>query len=63
MNVINCAQFCRKEKISFGILTGFSADNDLRSHFSTDAKFDYHVNSDDYGVVECLHQVFLHGVS
>ena len=63
MNVINCAQFCKKENIYFGILTGFSANNSLRNQFSMHAKFDYHVNSDDYGVVECLHQVFLHGVS
>lgn len=62
-NILNSAKFCLENNINFGILTGFDKDNKLRKFYSTEVLFDYHVNSYNYGVVECLHQIFLHGVA
>jgi D-sedoheptulose 7-phosphate isomerase len=62
-NILNCAKFCLEKNINFGILTGFDVDNKLRNTYKSNALFDYYVNSHDYGVVECMHQVFLHGAS
>ena len=49
------------ENYNYGILTGFAKSNIVRA-LARNAKFDYHVASRDYGVVECIHQIFLHGV-
>ncbi len=61
INIINCIQYCEKEKIPYGILTGFSPNNTART-VSINSLWDYHINSFDYGIVECIHQIFLHGV-
>jgi D-sedoheptulose 7-phosphate isomerase len=59
-NIINCAEFCKNNKINFIIFTGFKQTNSLRQIYSKDSLLDLWVNSTSYGVVECLHQVFLH---
>jgi len=59
-NILNCAKHCVAENIPFIILTGFDDFNELRSNYATAAEIDMHVNSRSYGVVECVHQVFLH---
>ena len=60
-NIINCSKYCEDHKISYGILTGFNSNNTLRK-ISKNALWDYHIDSSDYGIVECVHQIFLHGV-
>lgn len=60
-NIINCVEYLEKNKISYGVLTGFDKKNNVRVK-SKNALFNFHVNSKDYGVVECTHQIFLHGV-
>jgi len=60
-NMINCLNWCEKENIDYGVLTGFKSDNTIRTE-SQNALWNYHIDSDDYGVVECVHQIFLHGV-
>ena len=60
-NMINCQDFCERFSVPYGILTGFKSNNTLRRNAQS-AKWDYHVDSDSYGVVECVHQIFLHGV-
>ena len=61
LNMINCKEHCEKFGISYGVLTGFHPHNTLR-RTAQYAKWNYHVDSDSYGVVECVHQIFLHGV-
>jgi len=61
VNLLRCMYYCEIEGIDYGILTGFDEDNRLRSKASK-ALWDYHVDSKSYGVVECVHQIFLHGV-
>tara|TARA_B100000212_G_C27032941_1_gene388155 strand:- start:43 stop:552 length:510 start_codon:yes stop_codon:yes gene_type:complete len=60
-NILNCANYCEDNNLPYGILTGFSKGNTLRS-ISKNALWDFHVDSFDYGIVECIHQIFLHGV-
>tara|TARA_B100000902_G_scaffold13131_1_gene15960 strand:+ start:280 stop:783 length:504 start_codon:yes stop_codon:yes gene_type:complete len=60
-NMINCMNWCEENKISYGVLTGFSPDNTIRKT-AKNSLWNYHIASTDYGVVECVHQIFLHGV-
>jgi D-sedoheptulose 7-phosphate isomerase len=64
LNMINCQTYCNQNGIDHGILTGFSPHNTMRrnSNFANYSKWNYHVDSESYGVVECVHQIFLHGV-
>lgn len=58
-NIINVINFLEKKNISYGILTGFKKNNTAVT-ISKKAIFKYHVESDNYGIVECMHQIFLH---
>ena len=60
-NMLKCVDWCLDNKISYGVLTGFEPNNTIRSE-ATNALWNYHIASDSYGVVECVHQIFLHGV-
>ena len=60
-NMLNCLEWCEINNVDYGVLTGFKKDNTIRSN-AIHALFNYHIDSDSYGVVECVHQIFLHGV-
>jgi D-sedoheptulose 7-phosphate isomerase len=60
-NIVNCARWCSNNNIPFGILTAFNRDNKTRMA-SENPVFDYHIDTFSYGVAECVHQTFLHGV-
>ena len=60
-NMINCLNWCENKKVAYGILTGFDPENRIRT-MAHNALWNYYISSDDYGVVECVHQIFLHGV-
>ena len=60
-NMLRCLEWCELNKVPYGVLTGFAPDNTLRTR-ATNSLWNYYINSDDYGVVECVHQIFLHGV-
>ena len=59
-NIVSCAELCDSRNIAYAMLTGFSRDNKLRTNHASRAKADVWVDSTDYGVVECAHQVLLH---
>ena len=60
-NMLKCVDWCEDKKIPYGVLTGFKSDNTIRGEASS-ALWNYHIASESYGVVECVHQIFLHGV-
>jgi len=60
-NMLKSQEWCEQNKIPYGVLSGFKFDNTLRTN-ATNALWNYYINSTDYGVVECVHQIFLHGV-
>ena len=61
VNMLKCVDWCEDNNISYGVLTGFKSDNTIRGEASK-AIWNYHIASESYGVVECVHQIFLHGV-
>ena len=60
-NMLNAQNWCEQNDVSYGVLSGFAPGNSLRKN-ATNALWNYYINSTDYGVVECVHQIFLHGV-
>ena len=60
-NMLKCVDWCEDNKVPYGVLTGFNSDNTIRGE-ATNALWNYHIASTSYGVVECVHQIFLHGV-
>ena len=64
LNILECANFCEKNKIAFCSLTGFNKNNKVKvkSEKSKNCKFNYWVDSKSYGVVENCHQIFLHAI-
>lgn len=61
-NIINCAQFCTEHSIQMITLSGFSSDNELKSKFGDKSILHFWVDSIDYGIVECIHELILHSV-
>lgn len=62
-NIVNCLQYCNDNNISFVLLTGFDSNNESRKNFKDRAKLEIWVDSKDYGVVECAHEIFLHSIA
>lgn len=60
-NIVKSVAWCQENMLKYGVLTGFSGRNTVRM-MSEDATFNYHIPTASYGVAECLHQIFLHGV-
>jgi D-sedoheptulose 7-phosphate isomerase len=60
-NILNCIEWCEQTYKKYGILTGFDQNNSARK-LSKKALWNYHIPSKSYGIVECVHQIFLHGV-
>jgi D-sedoheptulose 7-phosphate isomerase len=60
-NMLRAHEWCEEKKVSYGVLTGFKSNNSLKTK-SINALFNYYIDSSDYGVVECVHQIFLHSV-
>jgi len=60
-NMLKSQEWCEQNKVPYGVLTGFKSNNTLRTN-STNALWNYYIDSCSYGVVECVHQIFLHGV-
>ena len=59
MNIINAAKYCEDNGIMYLALTGFDQNNKLNN---MNPVWRWHVNSDDYGIVECVHQIILHSI-
>jgi D-sedoheptulose 7-phosphate isomerase len=61
-NILNSALYCKNNNINYIILSGFESNNQLRTLFKDNALIDFWVDSTDYGVVECVHEIILHSV-
>lgn len=60
-NIVNAAEYCAGNHDMI-TLSGFDPDNALRANYSQASKLHFWVNSRDYGIVECLHELILHSV-
>lgn len=61
-NILNCAEYCVENNIEFIILSGFDPNNSLRKIYKNKALVEFWVDSKDYGIVECVHEIILHSV-
>lgn len=61
-NIVECAKYCVENKLKFVILTGFNQNNTLRQNYSDQASIEFWIDSTNYGVVECVHEIILHSV-
>lgn len=62
-NMLRVMKHCAQEKMQYVILTGFGECNKMRDLNLTSewpAMLDIWVDSHDYGIVECVHQIALH---
>lgn len=60
-NIINCVKLCEKNNLDYITLTGFDSENIVRK-ISKKSKFSLYVASDNYGVVEIMHLLYLHSI-
>lgn len=61
-NIINAASYCENNKIEMVTMSGFSEDNKLKFCFEKHSLLHFWIDSKDYGIVECLHELILHSV-
>lgn len=59
-NIVKCVEYCMKENIPFITLTGFKSTNSIRNLQNTTLEF--WIDSTNYGVVECIHEIILHSI-
>ena len=60
-NIVESVKWCQANNLEYGVLTAFDEANSVRT-LATDARFNFYIPTASYGVAECLHQIFLHGV-
>jgi D-sedoheptulose 7-phosphate isomerase len=61
-NILNAAEYCNKKDIALITLSGFSKDNPLKEVYSKKSLLHFWVDSTDYGIVECMHELILHSI-
>lgn len=61
-NILKCATYCIDNDIDFVSLSGFKTDNKLKICAENNSKLHFWIDSTDYGVVECCHEIILHSV-
>lgn len=61
-NILKCAEYCKNKNIAFIILTGFDENNKLKAEYEKTALLSFWIDSKDYGIVECTHEIILHSV-
>lgn len=61
-NILNCAKYSLENNLSIVTLSGFYSDNQLKKQYEDKSLVHFYVNSTDYGIVECLHEIILHSV-
>jgi D-sedoheptulose 7-phosphate isomerase len=60
-NILNCQEFLIAKNCNYGVLTGFNSNNTLHSAAGKKA-IKININSDDYGIIECVHEIILHSI-
>lgn len=61
-NIVNAANLCEKSKINWVALSGKSKTNKLHSKNYKFRNLNVWVDSMDYGIIECVHQILLHSI-
>jgi len=61
-NILNSADYCQQHGLPMITLSGFDRDNKLRTEYADKSLLHFWVDSNDYGIVECCHELILHSV-
>lgn len=61
-NILTAAEWCVQSDVPYITLSGFNPENRLRKMYKMFSELDFHVASEDYGIVENVHSIFLHAV-
>ncbi len=61
MNIIKAAEYCKNNNIDMVTLSGFDINNKLKG-YTDSSLLHFWVDSHDYGVVECTHEIILHSI-
>lgn len=62
-NILNCAKWCdQQSNLKTITLTGFKEQNKLKNLEMKNREINFWVNDSSYGIVECVHMIFLHMV-
>jgi D-sedoheptulose 7-phosphate isomerase len=62
INILNTAEYCVTNGIFMITLSGFDENNKLKTIHEPNSILHFWVNSQDYGIVECIHELILHSV-
>lgn len=62
VNILKSAEFCKQNGIKMITMSGFSESNKLKTEFEKDCLLHFWIDSKDYGIIECLHELILHSV-
>lgn len=60
-NILNAAEYLI-DKSKIITMSGFDSDNPLRKNYSDKSLMHFYVPSNDYGIVESIHQIMLHSI-
>jgi len=61
-NILNAANYCKSNGLDLITLSGFSKNNLLKKNYENYSKLHFYVDSNDYGIIECLHCLILHSI-
>lgn len=61
-NILNAATYCKQIGNPIVTLSGFSNTNRLLTEHGEYSLTNFWVDSNDYGIVECTHQLILHSI-
>lgn len=61
-NILKCAEYCKTKNIKYVILSGFEKNNKLNREHEQSALLSFWIDSKDYGIVECSHEIILHSI-
>jgi D-sedoheptulose 7-phosphate isomerase len=61
-NILNCAKWCVKNVVPMITMSGHSETNKLKYDYENASKLHFWINSNDFGIVEGLHELILHSI-
>lgn len=61
-NILNAAEYCKEYSLPMITMSGFDINNKLKTLYEKNSELHFYVNSTDYGIVECMHELILHSI-
>lgn len=61
-NILNCANYVSIKNNKMITMSGFSENNPLKTDYANHSEMHFYVKSNDYGIVELVHNLILHSI-